>query len=97
LLNSLELLNDGIKLFTERCIKGITVNSEKMLLNLESSQALSAVLINKIGYDKAADIAKRAANEKKSVNEIAVDEGIFSKEEAEDFFSIGKMTRPNRD
>ena len=60
LLESLELLNNGVTIFREKCIEGIIPNKEKCQENLEKSAVLAAALIHHIGYDQAAYIARKA-------------------------------------
>jgi aspartate ammonia-lyase len=94
LLESLEVLNDGIKLFNEKCIKGIKMNEEKCIQNLEKSSALAAGLIHYIGYDKAATLAKKATESGKTLREVVLNEGILPGELVEKIFSLNEITKP---
>ena len=60
LLESLELLNNGVTIFREKCIEEIIPNKEKCQENLEKSAVLAAALVHHIGYDRAAHIARKA-------------------------------------
>lgn len=46
----------------KKCIKGIKINKQRCEDNLNKSTALTAALINHIGYDKASEVAKAAMN-----------------------------------
>lgn len=94
LLESLQLLNDAVTIFNEKCIKGIKVNIEKCNENLEKSAVLSTALVHYIGYDKAGDIAQRALEKHKSIKEIVLEEGILNKEEVERILNPYQVTKP---
>lgn len=94
LLESLQLLNDAVTIFNEKCIKGIKVNIEKCNENLEKSAVLATALVHYIGYDKAGDIAQRALEKHKSIKEIVLEEGILNKEEVERILNPYQVTKP---
>ena len=60
LLQSIQLLGDGVKNFYDRCLKGIKANLDQIDSHLKHSLMLVAALNPVIGYDKAAKIAKEA-------------------------------------
>ena len=76
LLDSIKLLGAGIKSFTEHCLKGISVNRQQIEHQLEHSLMLVTRLSPTIGYDRAAEIAKRAYNEGKTIKEVILEEGL---------------------
>jgi len=65
----------------EKCVAGITANQETCAGYIEKSLALVTGLVPKIGYDKAADIAKKAYETGRTVREVARDENILSEAE----------------
>lgn len=81
ILENIELLRDGIKLFNEKTIKGITANKDVCLYYLKKSWSPAAVLIDKIGYDKISDIINKASLTGKTYLEIIKEEGLLSTEE----------------
>lgn len=81
LLQSINLLSSSAQLFAEKCISGITANREKCSENIEKSLAIATYLVPYLGYDKAADIAKKAHTSNKSVKEVLLEEKIFSENE----------------
>lgn len=84
LIQSIELLSSVSDLFAEQCIKGITANQEKAESYIEQSLALATSLIPLVGYDKAAEIAKKAYTQGKTIREIAKEEKIISEKEQDE-------------
>jgi fumarate hydratase class II len=73
LLQSIELLTNATRIFTIRCIAGLEANHEKCESNVEQSLAMCTVLAPVIGYDKAANIAKIASQQGRTVREVAME------------------------
>src|SRR5262249_4930781 len=69
LLQSTRLLADVCRSFTEHCIVGMTVNSERIAESVERSLMLVTALTPAIGYDRAAQLAKLAHKEHLSLRE----------------------------
>lgn len=88
LLRSIKLLSDGCNNFAEHAIKELKVNQEKIQSYLENSLMLVTALTPKIGYDKAAKIAQKAALDNSSLREACLKLGLLS---AEDFDKIIKL------
>ncbi|MGY5873833.1 MAG: class II fumarate hydratase [Candidatus Thorarchaeota archaeon] len=76
LLESMKLLGAGIESFTQNCLKGLKVNEEKIKQQLEQSLMLATRLSPVIGYNRAAEIAKKAHKEGKTIREVIQDENI---------------------
>jgi len=88
LLQSIEILSSGIRLLSDRCVSGIRANRQTCAASVEKSLAMATYLVPHIGYDKAADIAKKAYETGKTIAEIAREEKILSEKElAKIFFS----------
>lgn len=81
-LQSVRLLSDGCHSFNDFCAKGIEPNHKNIKGHLERSLMLVTALNSHIGYDKAAQIAKKAHREDKTLKEAAMELGYVS---AEDF------------
>ncbi len=92
LLQSLKYMNKAVKIFDEKCIRGIEVKEDKCLEYVEKSTALAAVLVNHIGYDKATEIAKKAAREDKTIKEVVLEEKVLSEEEITEVFNPLRIT-----
>ncbi len=82
LLNSARLLADACVSFNDNCAVGIEANHERIKFNLNNSLMLVTALNTKIGYEKAAEIAKTAYKNGTTLKEEAVNLGYVS---AEDF------------
>ncbi len=80
LLDSIELLNAGVRNFTLRCVNGIEANREKTGALVEQSLAMATALTPEIGYDRAAAIAKEAYQTGRTVREIAIERSGLSAE-----------------
>lgn len=90
LLDSIKLLGAGIESFTEHCLKGLRANRENIQHQLEHSLMVVTRLSPIIGYDKAAEIAKRAHSEGKTIREVIVEEGVEI-EGLDDLLDASKM------
>jgi fumarate hydratase class II len=83
LLESIELLGRALKLFSERCLAGLQVNRQRCEDLLEQSLALVTSLVPAIGYDRAAELAKQAHTEGKTIRELLLAEQVLPAEELE--------------
>ena len=81
LLQSISLLASAARVFAEKCILGITANQETCEAYVERSLALATALVPKIGYDRAAALAKRAYDTGKTIREVALAEKLLSEDE----------------
>ncbi|HWN06113.1 MAG TPA: class II fumarate hydratase [Steroidobacteraceae bacterium] len=80
-LESIGLLADSSAALAERVIPGITVNAARISESLARNPMLLTALAPRIGYDRAAAIAKRAATESRPILEIAVEESGLPRDE----------------
>src|SRR3990167_4770862 len=80
-LHSLNLLKDVADTFNEFCVAGIEVNLAQVTRHVEQSLMLVTALNQHIGYDKAAQIAKKAHHEGITLKESAVALGYLTEEE----------------
>ncbi|MFP4698381.1 MAG: aspartate ammonia-lyase [Eubacteriales bacterium] len=94
ILESLELLINGVTIFREKCIEGIKINKNNCKDNLEKSTSLITALIHHIGYDKCSEISKKALNEEKTIREILIKENVLSKEEIDNLLNPYEITKP---
>ncbi|MFW6142401.1 MAG: aspartate ammonia-lyase [Candidatus Saliniplasma sp.] len=88
IMESVWMLNNFLPVFRERCVQGISANREKCKEHFESSASLATLLSPKIGYLKAAELAKESNEKDIPVPTLAVKKGIITEEEAEELFSI---------
>ncbi len=71
-LQSVRLLADGMNSFEAHCVRGITVNSARITELMERSLMLVTALAPHIGYERAAEIAKRAHHGGRTLKEVAI-------------------------
>ncbi len=90
-LQSITLLSDSLDLFNEKCLKGLTVEEERMNQLVEQSLMLVTALSPEIGYDKASRIAKNAHEKNITLKEAAVQLGILTENEFDAFVDPKKM------
>jgi fumarate hydratase class II len=80
-LQSVQLLGDAARSFTEHCVLGIEAREDNIKAALERSLMLVTALAPKIGYDNAAKIAKTAHKNGTTLREEALKSGLVSEEE----------------
>jgi fumarate hydratase, class II len=90
-LQSCRLLADGMKSFREHCAVGIEPNHARIQENLARSLMLVTALNPHIGYDNAAKIAKKAHKENKTLKEAAVELGLVTPEQFDEWVRPEKM------
>lgn len=81
LLQSIRLLGDACESFNVNCVAGIEPNLERIDHNLLNSLMLVTALTPYIGYDKAAEVAKKAHAENKTLRETIIELGYMTGEE----------------
>ncbi len=81
LLQSVRLLSDGCNSFREHCIEGMEPDTQRMRKHLDNSLMLVTALNPVIGYDKAADIAKKAYQEGTTLKQAALALGYLDEAE----------------
>ncbi|TRZ31624.1 fumarate hydratase, class II [Enterococcus avium] len=97
LLQSIRLLTDALHSFSDKCLKGLVVNEDRMTDLLEQSLMLVTALNTHIGYDKGAEIAKKAFNEGTTLKDSALSLGYVTEEEYENWVRPEKMIGENVD
>jgi fumarate hydratase, class II len=93
-LNSVRLLTDACRSFREHCVAGMEIDAERIAQHVNSSLMLVTALTPKIGYDKAAEIAKKAHHERLSLREAALKLGYLTEKEFDEIVRPEKMTHP---
>ncbi len=93
-LESIRLLGNVADAFTEKCVVGIEANEERCRELVELSMAMVTSLAPKIGYDRAAEIAKESARTGKTVREICREKKVLGETELEGTLDPVAMTQP---
>ena len=90
-LQSARLLADAMESFRVHCLEGLTANREKMDFNLHNSLMLVTCLTPKIGYEKAAQCAKKALHDGSTLRAAVLELGLLSEEEFDSAVKPEKM------
>ena len=94
ILESIRLLSSVVDIFCDKAVRGIVANEERCRELVELSMAMVTSLSPRIGYDRAAEIAKESAKTGRTVREIARDKKILPEVELDSALDPIKMTEP---
>ncbi|HWX55642.1 MAG TPA: aspartate ammonia-lyase [Verrucomicrobiae bacterium] len=93
-LQSITITTNMLRVFTEKCISGITANEKRCMFYAQSTVSLATALNPYIGYAKAAEIAKESVATGRSIIEIAREKNLLSEKEIEEILDPVNMTEP---
>ena len=94
ILQSIDLISDSSKNFAKYCVKGIKANINKIQKDLDNSLMLVTALAPKIGYDKAANIAKKALKNNTTLKTEVLKSGLMNEKEYKKIVDPKKMIQP---
>ena len=94
LLHSIRLIHDACHGFVDYCIAGIELNREQIDTHLQNSLMLVTALNPHVGYDNAAKIAKHAHKQGISLRESAIELGLLTGEQFDEYVKPEEMTHP---
>jgi fumarate hydratase, class II len=94
LLDSIKLLASASRLLDERCVSGVEANTEMTERHAEATLAAATALNPHIGYDRATEIVKAAADSGRPLREVAREMGV-DEEVLDKALDYRKMTRPH--
>ncbi len=94
ILQSIDLISDSSKNFAKYCVRGLKANTDKIKKDLENSLMLVTALAPKIGYDKAAKIAKKALKNNSTLKTEIIKSGLMDKKGYEKLVNPKKMIQP---
>jgi fumarate hydratase class II len=92
LLESIRLLSGAVHVFVARCLVGLQADAERCETLVELTLPPVTALVPAIGYDKAAEISKKAHASRRGIREVAREEGVLSDEELDRVLDLRKMT-----
>ena len=98
-LESIQILANSSRLLAERCVDGITAETERMRRYAESSPSVVTPLNKYIGYEAAAKVAKQALAEGSTIRETVlamgfVERGEVTEEQLDAALDVESMTHP---
>jgi len=92
LLESIDLLASGANVMREKMIDGIEANEDRARFLLEQNVIIITALVPVIGYDKSAEVAKKAFKEGRGVREVALELGVLPEDELNAALDLRPMT-----
>jgi aspartate ammonia-lyase len=92
LIHSIEILGNTIGALTDKCIKGITANTERCLAYAEGSLALVTALNTHIGYLNAAAVAKESLETGKSLRQIVLEKELMTEAKLAEVLNLEQMS-----
>ena len=95
ILQSIRLLGDACDSFDQHCVVGIKPNLHQINQYLNDSLMLVTALAPHIGYDQAAEVAKKAHETGKTLKEIVISRELLTEQEFDQAVVPSDMTRPN--
>ncbi len=94
-LFALQIITNALRMFDERCVRGIVANEEKCRWYAETSPSLATALNPYVGYATAAEIVKQALRENRSIIDVVRERGLLTEEQIRELLDPYKMTEPN--
>ena len=94
LLESIRLLTHVVEVFCEKCVTGIVANTARCQELVELSMAMVTSLAPKIGYDRAAEIAKESLKTGKTVRQICLEKKVLPETDLDRALDPVAMTKP---
>jgi aspartate ammonia-lyase len=93
-LQSITILTNMLRVFTEKCVAGLTANEKRCSFYAQSTVSLATALNPYVGYAKAAEIVKESVATGRSIIDIAREKKLLSEKEIEEILDPVTMTEP---
>ncbi|MCM3690503.1 aspartate ammonia-lyase [Neobacillus niacini] len=94
LLQSISIMNNGFRAFTDHCLAGIEANEERLRDYVDKSVGIITAVNPHLGYEVAARIAREATISGKSVRELCLQYDVLTEEELDIILNVYEMTEP---
>lgn len=94
MFQSIDTLAGAVQTFVDNCVSGITANEDRCRYLVENSVGIITALCPYVGYEKAAEIAKRAIQTGESVRKLILEEKVMTEEELDEIMDPVNMTEP---
>ncbi|RID85841.1 aspartate ammonia-lyase [Mesobacillus zeae] len=94
LIQSISIMNNGFRVFTEHCLAGIEANRDKLLNDVERSVGIITAVNPHLGYETVSRIAREAILTGKSVRELCLAYDVLTEEELDLILNPYEMTNP---
>ncbi|MDD4526451.1 MAG: aspartate ammonia-lyase [Candidatus Margulisbacteria bacterium] len=96
ILTSIKLLENGMNILKDRCIKGITANKEHCRQTVFNSIGIITALVPILGYETSAKLANEALKNNRSVYDLVLEKGLMTKEELDETLNPENMIGPRQ-
>ena len=93
LLQSLQLLTNAVTAFEEKCVRGLEADAARCRAAIDGSLAMATALVPRLGYDKAAALAKEALAAGKTVRQMAQEKGVLKADELDALLDPARQIR----
>ncbi|MGX5749230.1 aspartate ammonia-lyase [Bacillus subtilis] len=94
LLQSISIMNNGFRSFTDNCLKGIEANEKRLKQYVEKSAGVITAVNPHLGYEAAARIAREAIMTGQSVRDLCLQHDVLTEEELDIILNPYEMTKP---
>lgn len=94
LIQSISIMNNVFKSFTENCLKGIQANEKRLKEYVERSIGIITAINPYVGYETAAKLAREAYLTGESIRELCIKYGVLTEEQLNEILDPYKMTHP---
>ena len=93
LLTSIDLMIGAADVFSKYCVEGLEVDRDVAARHVANSTAAATAMIERIGYERACELADQARREDRAVKDLAVEQGLCTGEEFNQMISPQSVTR----
>jgi len=94
LIQSISIMNNVFKTFTENCLKGIQANEKRMKEYVEKSIGIITAINPHVGYETAAKLAREAYLTGESIRDLCIKYGVLTEEQLNEILNPYEMTHP---
>ncbi|WP_235801812.1 aspartate ammonia-lyase [Ureibacillus manganicus] len=94
LIQSISIMSNVFKTFTDNCLKGIQANEERMKKYVEKSVGIITAINPHVGYETASKLAREAYTSNLSIRELCIKYDVLSEEQLDKILDPYAMTRP---
>jgi aspartate ammonia-lyase len=96
LQQAIHILETSIRVFTEKCVQGITANRERCRDYFEASVGMATILNPHIGYAKAAELAKLSVKTGQTIVELIREQKLLNEDQLKEILDLRKLTDPDQ-
>ena len=94
-LFSMEILKNALRIFSERCVRGLEADAARCRHYFESSVGLATLLNQYVGYAKAVEIAKESVRTGKTLRQLILEKGLMSEKDLAKALEAKRVTEPH--